>query len=347
VVLAGFTLLLVSAGPVAAQNKCAGAKIKAAGKKAKCLLGLEAKEAKGGVAPAADKIAKCKGKLSSTFSKNETKGGCLTTGDAQDIEDKVDAFVLDADTELGVALPNGCASAKLKAAGKKAACLLGLEAKEAAKGIAPAADKIAKCKSKLSSTFSKNETKGGCSTTGDAQDIEDKVDAFVADAANELDPPPVPPTTTTSTTGTTSTSTTLPPVELQGALPPTPGRFNYNLTLGLPGANAACNTNFPGTHACDYTELQAAEAAGDLDGLQDINATAVTRFWVIDPLAPILQQCNDDQVGGSDLNWEYGTADTPSRGRRVDLNNPAGTLGAVQMSVQCNIAGTSWVGCCL
>jgi hypothetical protein len=30
----------------------------------------------------------------------------------------------------------------------------------------------------------------------------------------------------------------------------------------------------------------------------------------------------------------------------VDLNNAAGTLGPLQSSVQCNIAGTSWVGCC-
>jgi hypothetical protein len=157
---------------------------------------------------------------------------------------------------------------------------------------------------------------------------------------------PIEPTTTTTTAPTTSTTTTTL-TELKGALTPTLGRFNYNLTLGLPGANAACNTNFPGTHACTYQELQTAQAAGDLDGLKDIAAATVTSFWAIDPLAPILQQCNDDQIGGSDLNWEYGTADTPSRGQRVSLNNPAGTLGALQSSVQCNIAGTSWVGCCL
>jgi hypothetical protein len=68
---------------------------------------------------------------------------------------------------------------------------------------------------------------------------------------------------------------------------------------------------------------------------------------VIDPTAPILQQCNDDQVGGSDLNWEYGTADTPSRGRKVALTNATGVLGPVQTSIACNSGAKNWVGCCL
>jgi hypothetical protein len=157
-----------------------------------------------------------------------------------------------------------------------------------------------------------------------------------------------PPTTmvTTSTTSTTSTSLPGGGVVLKGALTATPGRFNYNLTLGVPGADAACNTNFAGTHACTYPELQSAEAAGDLDGLTDIGANTVTSFWAIDPSQPALQQCQDDAPGGSNLNWEYATAHTPSRGQRVALTNGTGVLGALQSSVQCNIAGNSWVGCC-
>jgi hypothetical protein len=164
---------------------------------------------------------------------------------------------------------------------------------------------------------------------------------------------PTPPGPTTSTTSTTSTSTTSatsttapPGVVLKGALTPTPGRFNYNLTIGLPGANAACNTNFPGTHACTYAELQNAQAAGDLDGLKDTANTTVTSFWAIDSGQPALQQCSDDALGGSGLNWEYGTAHTASRGQRVALNNGVGSLGPLQSSIQCNISGTSWVGCC-
>jgi hypothetical protein len=146
----------------------------------------------------------------------------------------------------------------------------------------------------------------------------------------------------------TANSTCLPPPPptIVGALPPTLGRFNYNMTLGLPGANAACNSNFSGSHVCSYQELQTAETNGQLVGLQDTNNNNVASFWVIDSTAPALQQCQDDNVGGSLLNWEYGTAHTASRGRRVTLDNGMGTLGPVQTSVQCNLAGSSSVGCC-
>ena len=154
----------------------------------------------------------------------------------------------------------------------------------------------------------------------------------------------------------TPTATATPVPGFQGALTATNGRFNYNLTVGLPGANAACNTNFTGSHACTYAELQTAQAAGDLVGLKDIGNNTVTSFWAIDPAAnPLTAQCYDDVAfpcpGGvcsvPGHNWEYqGTAHTGSRGQRVPLNNPAGTLGVLQTGVQCNIAGTSWVGCC-
>jgi hypothetical protein len=133
---------------------------------------------------------------------------------------------------------------------------------------------------------------------------------------------------------------------LKGALTSTPGRFNYNAMLGLPGANAACNTSFAGTHACTYQELQSSAAAGDLKGLMDTAnpPNPVTSFWAIDSSAPPLQQCNDDV--NSHLNWEYATAHTASRGEKVALDNATGTLGPLQMSLQCNFSGNAWVGCC-
>src|SRR5262249_49940267 len=147
----------------------------------------------------------------------------------------------------------------------------------------------------------------------------------------------------------TTTTTTLPSggSVLKGALPPTLGRFNFNMMLGLPGADAACNTNFPGTHACTYSQLKSAAAARDLKGLKDTASPPVTSFWAIDSSQPPLQQCNDDAPGtGSGLNWEYGTAHTASRGQKVSLDD-AGTLGALQSDQQCAILGTkAWVGCC-
>jgi hypothetical protein len=89
-------------------------------------------------------------------------------------------------SRVGLLAQNQCAGAKIKAVGKKAKCLLGLEAKEAAKGVAPDPAKVQKCQDKLVSAFTKAEAKGGCTTTGDAAAIEAKVDAFVADVADEL-----------------------------------------------------------------------------------------------------------------------------------------------------------------
>ncbi len=186
--------------------------------------------------------------------------------------------------------------------------------------------------------FAKLEAKvpNDCQFTNDSGALQALVQDCVADLVAV-----VTNTTTTTTTSTTTTST-LP--GLQGALTPTVGRFNYNLMIGLPAANAACNTNFPGTHACTYQELQAAQTAGQLAGLTDTAAATVTSFWAIDSTMDPLDQCQDDV--GSLLNWEYATAHTPSRGTKVPLNNAAGTLGALQTDLQCNFSGASWVGCC-
>ena len=164
--------------------------------------------------------------------------------------------------------------------------------------------------------------------------------------------PPIPTTTSTtatttsSTTTSSTTTTTCPaptPPSIKGSLTATPGRFNYNLMIGLPAANAACNTNFLCTHACTYSELQTAATAGELVGLMDTSSMTVTSFWAIDSSRPPLDQCQDDVV--SFKNWEYATAHTASRGDWVALNNGLGTLGALQSGQQCNFV-TRWVGCC-
>jgi len=135
-----------------------------------------------------------------------------------------------------------------------------------------------------------------------------------------------------------------PGVVLKGSLTQTLGKFNYNMMIGLPAANAACPAHFGGTHPCTYQELQSAGAAGDLDGLKDFNNVTVTSFWAIDPMQPPLSQCQDDNMGGSFLNWEYGTGHTLSKGQRVGLTNATGVLGSLQSGVSCG--ATSWVGCC-
>jgi len=192
--------------------------------------------------------------------------------------------------------------------------------------------------------FAKLEAKvpNDCAGSGDSSTVQGIVQSCVADMVDFVQNPPT--TTSTSTPATTTSTTIVGGVELKGALTATPGRFNYNLTVGLPGANAACNTNFPGTHACTYSELQGASTAGDLIGLKDIANNTVTSFWAIDGSLPALSQCQDDV--SSFLNWEYGTAHTPSRGRTAPLDNPSGNLGAIGPNIQCNFS-SHWVGCCV
>jgi hypothetical protein len=135
-----------------------------------------------------------------------------------------------------------------------------------------------------------------------------------------------------------------------GSLPATPGRFDFNLTLGLTGANSACNTSFAGAHACTLSELHNTPASA-LMGLKDTSNATVMSFWAIDPAAdPVTAQCFDDVNFNASTqpghNWEYGTAHTMSRGQKVALNNATGVLGPLQTGVQCNISGNNSVGCC-
>jgi len=124
---------------------------------------------------------------------------------------------------------------------------------------------------------------------------------------------------------------------LVGVLPSTTGRFNYNLVLGIPGANAACNTNFPGTHACQFAELESAEAIGDLAGVTDTTGSVVSSFWAIDPTHADTTQCH------TSIAWDYATAHTGHFAEIAGLINATGALGDASSGV---CANRSWVGCC-
>ena len=183
------TLLAVAApGSVARAatpgQQCAASKIKTAGKKAACLLLLDGKVAGGAMADPI-KVQRCADRLGDpekgAFARAEARGGCAIGGDAAMVEGTVDAFVVDVYGALNVGTPNACQAAKLRAAGKKAGCLLVLQARNAA-GRGLDADKVQVCKDRLSGpdgTFAREEAQGGCMTTLDADTIEMKVDAFV------------------------------------------------------------------------------------------------------------------------------------------------------------------------
>jgi hypothetical protein len=352
-------LVLTSSGPAAAQQaKCIAGKTKCMSTKAGGLLKCEATAETPGK-PAdqsacnAKVVAKFDGGVDPTkgcFEKLENKKGddCLTFGDSPAAEAAVDSCVGSFVAAIDPPPPvqTKCGAGKKKCVAKYLGALLKCAGTAQTPGkptdqsacISKATAKYNGGADPTKGCFAKLEAKKGndcAAPTGNS----DALQTLVQDCVETLG--------TLVTTPPTTTTTTLPTPGLKGALTATAGRFNFNATLGLPGANAACNTNFTGTHACSYAELQSAATAGQLVGLKDIANMAVMGFWAIDSAAPGIQQCVDDALGGTGLNWEYGTAHTPSRGNQVPLNNGTGALGALVLSVQCNIAGTSWVGCCL
>src|SRR5690242_6234959 len=157
--LAIFVLGMFAAGSAHAQAKCQGSKMKAAGKKASCLLGLRAKSVGKNTPIDPAKVTACGDKMTAAFTKAETKPPCATTGDAAAIEAKVDRFVDEIAEPLALTPPSKCQSAKLKAAGKKAKCLLGAEAKALSKSIVP---DFTKCVEKFNSAWAKAEVNTDC-----------------------------------------------------------------------------------------------------------------------------------------------------------------------------------------
>jgi hypothetical protein len=108
----------------------------------------------------------------------------------------------------GPAEASKCAVCKEKAVCKKVCCLLKTDEKAELKGVQVDQLAVQKCKSRFSATFAECESLADCLTIGDTATMEAKVDSFVQDVVNELDPTT---TTTTTTTSTTTTSTTLFP----------------------------------------------------------------------------------------------------------------------------------------
>jgi cysteine-rich repeat protein len=200
------TMVAFAGVPAGAQDKCAGSKLTATGKKCDGKLKCVAKAAGKGVAVDGSCLAKAEARFATAFGKAESKGGCTTIGDAPALEAKVDAHVADVRAELWDDEPaeNDCASAKVRAAGKKCLCKMQCSSKGAKAGGAADPLCMQKCEQRFATGFAKAESKGGCTTTADAAAIEAKVDAFVSDVTADLQP--------TTTTTTSTTTTTLPAV---------------------------------------------------------------------------------------------------------------------------------------
>ena len=142
----------------------------------------------------------------------------------------------------GVAPASLCKDKKGKETGKKALGLLKAFGKNLkTPNVGKLASDISKAQSKFTKGFTKAEFAGsgaskGCEAIEDADDIETKVDAFVADVLDDLSPPPTTTTTTTSTT----TSTTNPCGILQ-------------FTTGRPGGSCGRINDDPAGTGTDLT----------------------------------------------------------------------------------------------
>src|SRR5262249_20683265 len=134
-ILATLLAVATSSRATTPSQQCAASKIKAAGKKAACLLYLDAKVA-GGATADPIKLQQCADRLSDpekgAFARAEARGGCAVGGDAMAVEGTVDAFVADVYGALNIGTPNACQAAKIRAAGKKGSCLLVPRGKKAA-----------------------------------------------------------------------------------------------------------------------------------------------------------------------------------------------------------------------
>ena len=129
----------------------------------------------------------------------------------------------------------------------------------------------------------------------------------------------------------------------RGSLPPTTGRWEFNSSLGLVGANAACEAAWPGSAVCTFAKLQAASMKVPAETLNatDINGTPVTTWWLDEDLAGE-GRCND--IAAENVPWSYATAHLNHSGRHVELTAATGAITVTTMDVTCNVMRN--VPCC-
>jgi hypothetical protein len=107
-----------------------------------------------------------------------------------------------------------CAAAKMRAAARKAKGLVQCHVSAVDDGGSADAGCLAKVQQRFVTTWARIEARGGCVTTGDLDDIEAIVDAFVAFLTSML------PASTTTSFGPATTSTSSTTVTVTSSCPP-------------------------------------------------------------------------------------------------------------------------------
>ena len=221
----------------AAQNKCDAGKLKCVAKKKACLLNVETKALKKGVAVDAAKRQKCRdkfdggidpskgciGKLEGKQQDGKPETLCTVTGDAVSLEATVDAFVDDILTDLvldypAVEAPNKCHPALAKCVAKKCKCILKLREKSLKKAEPVDVEKLQKCFDKffdpiglkgcVDKVYAKQDPAKPetlCDVPDDGASLEAKVDAFADGIFGAVITMPTPTPTPTLTPTPTPT----------------------------------------------------------------------------------------------------------------------------------------------
>jgi cysteine-rich repeat protein len=160
---------------------CTAAKLKAAGKTAFSVLKCDFKAVRKDEPVDSSCLAKAGERLQRAFGKAEGKGGCTTSGDVGAHQTTVDALesdVLAAITFDPDADSRKCASGKIKEVGKLASKNLACRSKAAKRGEPVDQACLDKASGRLANKFAKLESKGSCTTNGDAAAMATRVEDF-------------------------------------------------------------------------------------------------------------------------------------------------------------------------
>ena len=114
------------------------------------------------------------------------------------------------------------------------------------------------------------------------------------------------------------------------------GLWSFGGTLGIAGADVACNAAFPGSAHCTREQLEAIGSAGGLTGAMDADGNDVASLWIDDSTLTDDQRCG---AAGA-VPWSCGSGSCDGRSAFVS----GGMLDAVGVAA---CGSTHHVGCCL
>jgi hypothetical protein len=183
IALAALALVGSPAGARApAAVRCQVAKLGAAARCAGSVLQCHVQAARSGDPADAQCVAQAHAPFEHAFARADDGGGCLTPGNAGEMEAALDAFVQD----VADALPpddDGCSAAKLGATGRRIASELRAHGRHKRKlDYGRLGRERARAESAFESSFDRADSSAHCPTEDDADDIAARVEAFVGKA---------------------------------------------------------------------------------------------------------------------------------------------------------------------